>query len=288
MRSSIETSPSNGMIWVLPLVAPPGDDLGQFLGDDRPLPLRLGQDVLEVGDLDLDLGQLVDDLLALQRGQPPQLHVQDRVGLDLVDVEQLDQALAGVLDRRRTPDQGDDLVEDVERLDQTAQDVRPLLGLTQPVRRTTADDLDLVLDVVADELGQVQRARHAVDQRQHVRAERLLQLGVLVEVVQHDLGDRVALEHHDQPHAGTAGRLVPDVGDPGELALLDQVGDPLGQVVRVHLVRQLGDDQAGPARAGPPRPRPPRASGSIRDRCGTRPGSPADRRSGRRSGSRAP
>ena len=111
---------------------------------------------------------------------------------------------------------------------------------------------------------------------------------MLVQVVQHDLRDRVALEHQDQAHAGTAGGLVPDVGDAGELAFLDQVGDALGEVVRVHLVRQLGGDQAGPAAlvlldldhgAHPDRA----AAGPVRvlDRR-------ACRRSGRRSGSPGP
>src|SRR5690606_41655822 len=45
-------------------------------------------------------------------------------------------------------------------------------------------------------------AGHPVDQRQHVGAEGLLELGVLVEVVQHHLGDGVALEHDHQPHTG--------------------------------------------------------------------------------------
>jgi hypothetical protein len=67
MRSSIETSPSNGMIRVAAR-RPTADDLGELVRDDLPLPLRLGQDVLQVGDLDLDLRQLVDDLLALQCG----------------------------------------------------------------------------------------------------------------------------------------------------------------------------------------------------------------------------
>ena len=47
------------------------------------------------------------------------------------------------------PDQRDHLVERVERLDQAAQDVRPLLGLAQPVSGAPDDDLDLVRDVVA-------------------------------------------------------------------------------------------------------------------------------------------
>ena len=59
----------------------------------------------------LELGQVVDDLLALQGRELAQLHVEDGVGLDLVDVEQLDQAVARVGDVGRAADQRDDLVE---------------------------------------------------------------------------------------------------------------------------------------------------------------------------------
>ena len=83
------------------LVAVLLDDLGELVAHDPALALRLGQDVLEVGDLGLDLGQVVDDPLALQGGQPAQLHVEDGLGLDLVDVEQLDQALRGRCRRSR-------------------------------------------------------------------------------------------------------------------------------------------------------------------------------------------
>ncbi|SIK41608.1 Uncharacterised protein [Mycobacteroides abscessus subsp. abscessus] len=65
-------------------------DLGEFVLDDGALTFRLGQDVLEVGDLGLDLGEVVDDLLPLQGRQATQLHVEDGLGLDLVDVQQLD------------------------------------------------------------------------------------------------------------------------------------------------------------------------------------------------------
>jgi hypothetical protein len=104
-----------------------------------------------------------------------------------------------------------------------------------------------VLDPVPDERVDRQRARHPVDQGQHVRAEVRLQLGVLVEVVQHDLGDGVALEHDDQALTGAARGLVADVGDPGQAPVLDVLGDLLREAVGVDLVGQLGDDQALPA-----------------------------------------
>ena len=110
--------------------------------------------------------------------------------------------------------------------------------------RAPDDDLDLVVDPVPDEAVERQGARHLVDEGEHVGAERRLQLGVLVEVVEHDLGDGVALEHDDEALAGAARGLVADVGDAGDLAVLDEVGDLERQHVRVDLVGQLGDDEA--------------------------------------------
>ena len=76
----------------------------------------------------------------------------------------------------------------------------PLLLLAQPVLGPPEDDLHLVPHVVADDLVQPQGARHPVDQCQNVDAERGLQGGVLVEVVQHHLGDRVTLERDHDAH----------------------------------------------------------------------------------------
>ncbi len=124
--------------------------------------------------------------------------------------------------------------------------MRPLLRLAQPVAGAPHDDVDLVGDVVAHQLVEPQRPRNAVDDRQHVRAEGVLQLRVLVEVVEDDLGDRVALEHDDQPLAGALTALVADVGDAADPAVLDELRDRLGEVVGVDLVRQLGDDEDRP------------------------------------------
>ena len=92
----------------------------ELVADDLALARLGGEDVLVVGDLGLELGGLVEDLLALERGEAAQLQVEDRVGLDLVDVEQLHQARARLVDVGRAADQRDDLVERVERLEVAA------------------------------------------------------------------------------------------------------------------------------------------------------------------------
>ena len=97
--------------------------------------LRLAlEDRLELLDRRLQLLELVAQLLALELGEPAQLHVEDVVGLDLGELERLrHQAGAGRVDVGRAPDQGDDRVDHVERLHQPLDDVRPLLRLAQAV-----------------------------------------------------------------------------------------------------------------------------------------------------------
>ena len=124
--------------------------------------------------------------------------------------------------------------------------MRLLLRLAQPEARAAHDDVELVGDPVPDEGVEAERARHVIDEREHVRREVVLQLGVLVEVVQHDLRDGVALEHDHEPLAGAARCLVADVRDALHAAVLDELGDLQREVVGVDLVRQLSDDQADP------------------------------------------
>ncbi len=188
-----------------------------------------------------------DDRLALQRREPAQLQVEDGLRLDLVDLEELHQAGAGVVDVGRTTDQRDHVVERVERLDQAALHVGEPLGLLQAEAGPALDDLDLVGDPVGDELVDRQGARHPVDERQHVGAEVGLELGVLEQVVEHDPGDRVAPQYDDQALAGAAGRVVAHVGDALHLARVGQLGDLQREVVGVDHVGQLGDRQAGAA-----------------------------------------
>jgi hypothetical protein len=73
------------------------------------------------------------------------------------------------------------------------------------------------------------QARLAVDQRHHVHAEGVLQLGLLVQVVEHHLGHFAALELDHQAHAGLVG-LVADVGDAFDLLVAHQLGDALRSV----------------------------------------------------------
>ena len=95
-------------------------------------------------------------------------------------------------------------------------------------------------DVALQRRDEVERARHAVDQRDHVDAEAGLQLGELVEVVEHDVGVGVALQRDDQAGLATGGAVV-DVGDAVEVAAVDQLLDAPGDGRAAGLVRQLGD-----------------------------------------------
>ena len=111
--------------------------------------------------------------------------------------------------------------------------------------RPAHDDLAPVLQEEVEELLEVEQPRLAVDQRDHVHAEAVLELRQLEEIVEDDLGDFAALQLDDRAHAGLVG-LVADVRDAVELLLARELADAGEQVRLVHLVGDLVDDDRLP------------------------------------------
>ena len=92
-----------------------------------------------------DVGELGLQVDARQPGQLAQLHVEDVDGLELAELERLGhQPRLGGRRVVARPDQGDDLVDDVERLDPALEDVLAVAGLVEPELRAPGDHLDLV------------------------------------------------------------------------------------------------------------------------------------------------
>ena len=192
---------------------------GQQLVPDEPHQLGLGgQDALQLLDELQDLLVLLDDLLALEGGQPSELHVEDGLGLDLGEVEPGHQGVAGRVGVLGLADDADHEVELLDGLAQAGQDVGALLGAGQVVARAAGDDLAPELDEGLEHLLEVHHLRPAVDEGQHDDAERRLHLGVLVELVQDDLGDLPPPQLHDDPDTFAVG-LVADLRDAVDLPL---------------------------------------------------------------------
>ena len=119
--------------------------------------------------------------------------------------------------------------------------MRARLRLPQLVLRPPGDDHLAVGEIVREDLLEGQHPRDAVDQGEHDRSERGLHLGMLEQLVLHDLGIDVAPQLDHDAHALSVA-LVAEVGDAGELLLPHQLGDPLDHGGLVHHVGELGDD----------------------------------------------
>ena len=240
----MSTSPSAKVMSVRRGSRVPLAEVGELGADHAVDALLVAEDRPQLADRLQQLRVLGPDLVGLERGQALQAHVEDRLRLDVGELELGDQPGAGVVGVRRTADQGDHRVEVVERDQDPLEDVRPGLGLAQLVLRAADHHLALMADVVVDHLLQGEGPRHVVDEGNHVDPEARLHLRVLVELAQRDLRDRVALQLDDQAHARAIG-LVAEVGDLGQLLVADQIGDLGDQPAVAALAdreRQLGDD----------------------------------------------
>ena len=184
-----------------------------------------------------------------QSGQAGQPHVQDRLGLLLAELKAGNQSFlrgGGIL---AGPDDGHDLVDVVQGLQQAFQDMGPFLGLVQLEPGPPGHHVLLVLQVIVDDIPQVQHPGLSVHQRQHVGAEVLLHGRMLVEHVQHDLRLDIPLQLDHDPHALPVVGFVPDIADSLDLLLMHQVGDLLDQDRFVDLVGDLRHDDAAAAAA---------------------------------------
>ena len=94
--------------------------------------------------------ELVEDLLALEAGQPLQLHVEDRLRLELRQLELQLQALARFGGALRSANQLDHFVEVIERDLEAFEDMGPGLGLAQLELGPAPDDFAAELDEVLE------------------------------------------------------------------------------------------------------------------------------------------
>ena len=100
------------------------------------------------------------------------------------------------------------------------------LGFGQLKPCAAADDVDAVIDPSADELFDVHDAGHALVESKHVTAERELDVGELIKLVDGYVGNFIALEVENDAHPVLV-RLIADVGDAGNRFFIDEVGDAL-------------------------------------------------------------
>ena len=187
---------------------------------------------------------LFADLILRERGQRTQAQVEDRLGLLLAQRERAHQLGARLIDVGAATDDRDHAIDVVQRDQVALEDVRAPLGPVEPELRAARDHLALVIDVVAEHRLQPERLGLAIDQTDHVRAERRLQGRVLVELVEHDLRHLAALQLDRETHAVAIG-LVDDVADARDhlvLHELDDLDDHPIVAALLHHVGQLGDD----------------------------------------------
>ena len=97
-----------------------------------------------------------------------------------------------------------------------------------------------------EDLLEVERRRPPVHDRQQVDAEGVLERGVLVELVEDDVGVFAALELDDQADP-LAVALVAEVGDAGDLVVVDEERDALLDDGLGDVVGDFGEDEVLPA-----------------------------------------
>ena len=165
----------------------------ELFGDHAHEHALIAEDALEVRDILKQPCVFVFDLVALHAGQALQAHVKDGLGLDLGKSESGDQAFSGDVYRTSGADDPDDLVDIVERKTETLENVRAIIGLTQPVAGAAQRDLAPMCEVELQHLLERQHPGPLLYDRQQDHPEGALQGRVLPQVIEHDFAHCIVL-----------------------------------------------------------------------------------------------
>ena len=242
--------------------------LGQLVLDDRLDARARAQDVEIVGDLGGELVELVGDLVAAERGQALQAQVEDGarllVGQPVGAVGDrpggADRRSARSAPRRRRAGQSRaikasraSLASCEARISRMTSSILAT-AMARPTRIWARSRALLSRKLVRREMTSSRKATKACSMsfrfissgRPPLSATMLTPKvvcsgGEAVELVEHDVGHRVALQLDHDAIAVAVG-LVAQVGDALDLLLAHQFGDALDHRRLVHLIGNLGDD----------------------------------------------
>ena len=204
------------------------------------------QNRLEAGDFLLQIVVFLLEAVAFQTGQARQTHVQNRLRLLVGEVEPLHQGRFRGVGVFAGADDGHNLVDVVKRLQQTFQNMRAGERLVEVKARAAGDNVLLMLQIVVHHVAQGEDFRLPVDQREHVRAERLLHRRVLVERIQDDLRVNIFLQFDDDAHPLPVG-LIADIADALNALVVHEFSNLLHQLRLVDLIRDFRHDDAAAA-----------------------------------------
>jgi hypothetical protein len=235
--------------------------LFEFLDDDGAEFFLGGEDGFVVFDAAADFFQLVGNFVDGKFGEAVQLQFENGFGLARgeglfgvklgsaaggVDVDFLageigDQVFAGLGAVGAGADDGDDVIEMIERVEIAFEDMLAVFGLLQQERGAAPDYVNAVIDEVLDGLDQSHFAGLAVDHREQDHGKTFLHGGVFVELVENDLRLGAAFEFDDDAHA-VAIAFVTDIGNVFDVFVVDELRDAFDEAGFVYLIRNFSDD----------------------------------------------
>ena len=171
------------------------------------------------------------------------MQLDDGLGLALGEFEFGNQRVASLARALGDTDEFDEAIEVVEGLFETDEDVFAIAGFAQEEVRAAAHNFFAVLDEELEDFEQFQFAWLTIDDGEHDGTEVGLHLRELVELVENDFVVFAALEFENDTHA-VAITFVADVGDAVDFLFVDEGGDVGDELRLVHLIGDLGDDDA--------------------------------------------
>ena len=201
----------------------------------------------EVSDLLVEFFCLGFELFSFQTCQTTETHIDDVLRLLVGETETLAQSLLCLILSSRRTDDLDNFVDVIDRDQETFNNVLSGQCFFQIVLGTTKNNIFLVSDIVCERVHQVDGLRLKTtlgirNEREHVGAESVLDLRVLIKLIENNVSVGVTAELDNDTYLFVTVGLITDIGDAFDLLLLNEFGDTLDETSLVDHVGQIVND----------------------------------------------
>ena len=217
------------------------DEFAEFLQHELAAAVLALEQPLVPRDVGTQAGGFLFELELGQRSETTQRHVENMRGLDDRQLEAFNEAIPGFGGVLRRADDGNHLVDRIKGDQKTFEDVKAILRLLQSELGPADDDLEPVIDVGLAEVVEAEGGGHAVDEHHIVDAERLLERGEAIQLLEHRLriDGRLHIDlDHEAVHVGQIGNAF----DTDKLAAVGELLNLADHPLRTHEVGQFGDN----------------------------------------------
>ena len=213
---------------------------GDLLFDHTEKESLICKDCPEFLNLSHEIVMLCKESVSLKSGKSSESHINDSLSLNIIESESGHQLFLGFCRSSTSSDDADYFIDKIKCFEKSLKYMISFFCLAEIESGTSCDYILLMLQIFLKNFKEIEYLGLIIYKSKHYDTEGILKLGVLVELIEDDIGIGILSELDNNSYTFSV-TLVSYICDAIDLLKLDELGNLDLKICLVHHVRKFGD-----------------------------------------------